>query len=132
MEEVVKFLEENPVFYLATVAGDVPKVRPFGFFMVHNNKLYFGVGDQKQTFRQISENPKVEICTTSKDMKWLRLSGNAVFERSEETLDAAWAKAPNLKDMYTQKDGPRMATFYIEDATAEFLDMEGNYEVLHF
>ena len=75
MDEVVKFLEENPVFYIATVDGDVPKVRPFGFFLKHQQKLYFGVGNQKETFKQLQKNPKFEISTTSKDNTWLRLSG---------------------------------------------------------
>lgn len=132
MDEVIKFLEENPVFYIATVDGDVPKVRPFGFFMKHNQRLYFGVGDHKETYKQLQKNPKFEISTTSKDNTWLRLSGKAVFETSEETLSKALENNPNLKAMYSKENGPRLATFYIENAKAEFLNFLGEHKVINF
>ncbi|QNU68595.1 pyridoxamine 5'-phosphate oxidase family protein [Ruminiclostridium herbifermentans] len=132
MDEVVKFLEENPVFYIATVDGDTPKVRPFGFFLKHQQKLYFGVGNQKETFKQLQKNPKFEISTTSKDNTWLRLSGNAVFETSEELLEKAFERNPNLKALYSKENGPRLELFYIENAKAEFLNFLGEHKVINF
>jgi uncharacterized pyridoxamine 5'-phosphate oxidase family protein len=38
MEEILKFLQDNKVFYLATVDGDQARVRPMGFIMIYDGK----------------------------------------------------------------------------------------------
>ncbi|HAG10955.1 MAG TPA: hypothetical protein DCK76_06145 [Desulfotomaculum sp.] len=73
MEKVLVFLKENPVFYFATEEGDQPKVRPFGFFMEYEGKLYFSMGRHKKVYRQILENPNAEICTASAKGEWIRI-----------------------------------------------------------
>lgn len=59
MKEILEFLSENPLFYFATVDGDEPKVRPFGFHVEYEGKLYFGIDSQKETFKQLKANPKI-------------------------------------------------------------------------
>ena len=80
MEEILKYLGAGATFFLATQDGDQPRVRPFGFAMDFNNKLYFVTGNQKDVFRQLKENPKCEICAMASDGSWLRVSGEAVFD----------------------------------------------------
>jgi uncharacterized pyridoxamine 5'-phosphate oxidase family protein len=58
MNEVLQFLEDNPVFYIATVDGDTPKVRPFGFVMEYDGKLCFCTSNQKNVYRQLKGCPK--------------------------------------------------------------------------
>ena len=62
MEEVVKFLKDADVYYLATMDGDQPRVRPFGTAHVFENRLYIQTGKRKEVSREIHNNPKVEIC----------------------------------------------------------------------
>ena len=124
MNEVLKFLTDNPVFYLATVDGDIPKVRPFGFVMDFAGKLYFCTSNQKDVYKQLKANPHFEVSTTSKDGEWLRLKGKAVFNTSSQTKQAALDVRPTLTKMYSVYDSI-FELFYIENAEATFRDMKG-------
>ena len=132
MEKIIKFLKENPTFYFATVDGDKPKVRPFGFFMEHNEKLYFGMGNHKQSYKQVVVNPNVEVCTVGANGQWIRISGVAVFDNSEETMSKAFETLPMLNNIYNEKSGLTMGIFYLKDGIAEIADMKGNFEKIAF
>lgn len=132
MEKILNFLKENPTFYFATVDGDKPKVRPFGFFMEHNGKLYFGMGNHKKSYKQLIENPNVEISTTNAKGEWIRISGVAVFDDSEETMTKAFETMPMLKNIYNEETGLTLANLYLKNGVAEFADMQGNFESVSF
>ena len=106
MNDVLKFLQDAQVFFVSTVDGDKPKVRPFSFVMEYNGKLCFGTNNQKPTYRQLTANPNIEICATSKDLKWLRLSGQAVFCTTKEAkikaLDAMPMHVENIRPQAQQ------------------------------
>ena len=79
-KEVYDFLAAHRPFYMATVDADTPRVRPMGFIMEHECKIWFGMGTHKNVYKQLRANPKVEIVTTGgPDSDWVRLSGEAVF-----------------------------------------------------
>ena len=80
MSKVKDFLAEAGIFFMATVDGDQPKLRPLGAFLEEDGKLIFGVGDFKNVYRQMRANPLVEIAACKKDGHWLRYTGRAVFE----------------------------------------------------
>ena len=71
MERVVQFLKEAETYYLATVEGDQPRVRPFGTAHIFEGKLYIQTGKVKDVSKQIHANPKVEICAF-KNGEWLK------------------------------------------------------------
>lgn len=125
MNEVLKFLTDNPTFYIATVDGDLPKVRPFGFIMEFEGKLYFCTSNQKDVYKQLKANSQFEISTTSKTGEWLRLKGKAVFNTNKQTKQAALAASPFLGRMYSVDDSI-FELFYIENGEATFRDMKGN------
>jgi len=77
MERVEKFLKEAETYYLATVEGDQPRVRPFGTAHIFEGKLYIQTGKIKDVSKQIHTNPKVEICAF-KNGEWLRVAGEIV------------------------------------------------------
>ncbi|MDF2875554.1 MAG: hypothetical protein K0R22_2237 [Sporomusa sp.] len=129
MEEVLKFLTENPIFYLATVDGDIPKVRPFGFVMNFEGKLHFGTSNQKNVYRQLKANPNFEISTTSNTGEWIRLKGKAVFNTSKQSKQAALTKMPQLANMYSVDDSI-FELFYIENGEATLQDMKGNSKTI--
>lgn len=131
MNEVLQFLSENPTFYLATVEGNIPKVRPFGFVMNYHNKLYFCTSNQKDVYKQLKANPHFEVSTVSKTNEWLRLSGKAVFDTNQATQQAALDAAPFLSRMYQVNDS-KFELFYIEDATAIIRDMKGESRTIKF
>ncbi len=125
MKEILQFLTDNPIFYIATVDGNIPKVRPFGFVMEFDGKLYFGTNNQKNVYQQLQANPHFEVSTTAKTGEWLRLKGEAVFNTSRQTKQAALEAMPKLKSMYSVDDS-LFELFYIKNAEATFSDMKGN------
>jgi uncharacterized pyridoxamine 5'-phosphate oxidase family protein len=124
MQEVLAFLQDNAVFYLATVDNGRPRVRPFGFVMGYEGKLYFSTNNQKQVYRQLSENPYFEISTAAKNGEWLRLRGKAVFDTNRRTKQAALAAMPMLGKMYSVDDSV-FELFYVDEAEAAFYDLQG-------
>lgn len=131
MEKIINFLKENPPFYVATVDGDKPKVRPFNFCMEHNGRLYFGTGTHKQTHKQLVVNPNIEICNSAKG-QWIRISGVAEFDDSEETMAKAFETNPMLKKLYNDETGLMPSIFYLKNGVAEITDMQGNFEKINF
>jgi uncharacterized pyridoxamine 5'-phosphate oxidase family protein len=124
MSEIFDYLN-GTTFYLATVDGGKPRVRPFGFVMELNGKLYFATNDRKPSYRQLTENPYVEISASKEGKTWLRLSGKAVFDRSPETREKAFVAAPHIKEMYGKPDSPAFSPFYIENGEAVFSSLDG-------
>ena len=130
MKKVYDFLKECKTYYLATVEGDQPRVRPFGTVNIFEDKLYIQTGKAKPTSKQISQNPKVELCAFNGE-KWLRLSGELVeddrFEAKKSMLDAY----PELRGMYDENDG-NTETLYFKNATAIFASFTGAPEIIKF
>ena len=130
MERVLKFLKEAETYYLATVEGDQPRVRPFGTANVFEGKLYIQTGKVKEVSKQISANPKVEICAF-KDGEWLRLAGTLVEDDRLEARQAMLDAYPSLQNMYAADDG-NTQVFYFKDATATFSAFTHAPEVVKF
>ena len=116
MKKVEQFLKEAGTYYLATMDGDQPRVRPFGTVNYFEGKLYIQTGKIKNVSKQIHKNPKVEICAF-KDGKWLRLSGRLVEDDRIEAKQSMLDAYPELQGMYKADDG-NTEVFYIEDAVA--------------
>ncbi len=118
MQEVYEFLKKAGTYYLATVEGDQPRVRPFGTVDIYNGQLTIQTGKVKPVAAQIAANPKVEICAFTEG-KWLRLSATAVevpeIEAQEHMLDAY----PGLKGAYQPGDGNTLI-LALTHATAVF------------
>ncbi len=117
-ERVCAFLDEAQTYYLATVEGDQPRVRPFGTAMVYEGKLYIQTGKLKPVSKQLGENPKAEICAFCKG-QWVRVTGKLLNDDRREAKVAMLEKYPNLKAMYDPDDG-NTQVLYFEDAEATF------------
>ncbi len=118
MSKVNDFLNEAGVFFLATVDGDQPKLRPLGAHMEMDGKVIFGIGDFKNVYRQLQKNPKTEIVACKQDGHWMRYTGKAVFETDEKYAEAMLDGAPHLREIYNEQTGNKMMAFHLEDATA--------------
>ncbi len=117
MEKVLEFLKEAGTWYLATVEGDQPRVRPFGAQMVYNGKLYLTTNNQKKVYQQMKANPKFEICGMNKEGQWIRITGKAVEDTSREARAAMLEANPGLGNMYSLDDGI-FTVFAFEEARA--------------
>lgn len=118
MEEVLKFLQEAKVWYLATDEDGQPHVRPFGSQMIYQGKLYFQTGLKKEVAKQLLANPKIEI-SAMKGGEWIRLTAEAVHDPDIKAQEAMLDTMPELKGMYAAGDG-NTAVFYLKNAKAEF------------
>ena len=118
MEEVYEFLKAAQTYYLATVEGDQPRVRPFGTVDVFEGKLYIQTGKVKEVSKQISANPKVELCAFM-DGKWLRVAGKLVRDERVEAKAHMLDNYPSLKGMYSAEDD-NTEVLYFENASATF------------
>lgn len=133
IEKVDKYLEEGKVFFLATVDGDKPKVRPLGFHLLYNDKIYFGVGTFKEVYKQMVANPKVEINSLKADGQgFLRYYGEVEFDDNEEVVEKAFEAMPMLKEIYNEETGFKLGMFYLKNATAEFRSMMEIEEKIEF
>ena len=118
MQEVYDFLKKCGVYYLATVEGDQPRVRPFGTIDIFEDKLYIQTGKVKEVSKQIQANANVEICAFA-DGTWVRIAGKLVRDDRVEPKRHMLDEYPNLKAMYSAEDD-NTEVLYFEDATATF------------
>ena len=130
MESVCAYLKKCGVYYLATVEGDQPRVRPFGVAEIFEGKLYFLTAKRKEVSKQMLANPKIEISATS-GREWIRIEALAVeddrLEARQHVLDAT----PSLKSLYQADDG-NCQVFYLKDATATFYTFGGEPRTVKF
>ena len=120
MSKVNDFLTEAGVFFLATVDGDQPKVRPLGAHFEMDDKVLFGVGDFKDVYKQMAANGKFEICALKKSgSEWMRLTGTLVNDETMAVKEEFLNRNEGLKSMY-KADDDNMAVLYITNATARF------------
>ena len=118
MEEVYAFLKACGTYYLATVEGDQPRVRPFGTVDIFDGRLTIQTGRKKDVARQIFQNPKVELCGFHGG-KWLRVAAKAVEEPRLEAQEHMLDSYPNLRDRYAPGDGNNLI-FALTEVTATF------------
>ena len=130
MNEVYEFLKEAQTYYLATVEGDQPRVRPFGTVDIFEDKLYIQTGKVKAVSKQIAANPKVELCAF-KDGKWLRVSGELVRDERVEAKAHMLDNYPSLKGMYSAEDD-NTEVLYFKNATASFCSFTEPPRVVNF
>ncbi len=132
MQEIINFLNDCKVFFIATVDGDTPKVRPFGFVMEFEGKMFFCTAKPKPCCKQMQANPKVEICACNQSMEWVRVCGNVVFSDNAAAKAKCFEVMPMLKQVYKGPENPDFAVFYIDNGSAEFCSMTGAARAVKF
>ena len=123
LTKVLAFLDDAQTYYLATVEGDQPRVRPFGTALVYKDKLYIQTGKVKAVSKQLAVNPKAEICAF-KDGKWIRITGELVEDDNREVKTLMLEKMPVLRHMYNEDDG-NMQMLYFKKAKVVFASFDG-------
>lgn len=130
MERICQFLKDAEVYYLATVEGDQPRVRPFGTALLFEGKLYIQTGKTKNVAKQLNENPKAELCAF-KNGAWLRVSGILREDERLEPQKAMLDAYPSLRSMYRENDGNNTVYFF-ESGTAVFSAFGAAPETVNF
>lgn len=130
MQEVYEFLKSCGTYYLATVEGNQPRVRPFGTVDIFEGKLYIQTGKVKNVSKQLQANPKAEICAFA-DGKWLRVEGKLIRDDRIEAKKHMLDNYPELQSMYLAEDD-NTEVLYFEDATATFYSFTNEPIVIKF
>ena len=130
MNEVYEFLKNCGTYYLATVEGDQPRVRPFGTIDIFEDKLYIQTEKIKEVSKQIQANPKVELCAFGEGT-WVRLAGTLVRDDRVEAKQHMLDAYPNLQAMYSATDD-NTEVLYFKDATATFSSFGGAPKTVKF
>ena len=116
MERVYDFFKKAKTYYLATVEGDQPHVRPFGTIDLFEGRLYIQTGKSKAVARQFKANPRLEICAMEGG-RWLRVSAEAVLDERIEAQKHMIEAYPELSGMYQPGDG-NAEVYYLKNAIA--------------
>lgn len=116
MEEVYEFLKKCETYYLATMDGDQPRVRPFGTVNIFEGKLYIQTGKSKDVSKQMMKNPKIEICGMY-DGQWIRVQAVAVEDDRVEAKQSMLDSYPSLQSMYSATDD-NTQVLYLKEVVA--------------
>lgn len=130
MKEVYDFLKKAETYYLATVEGNQPRVRPFGTVDLYEDKLYIQTGLVKDVAKQMLENPKVEISAMTEG-KWIRIAAEMVLDENVAAQEHMLEAYPNLSAMYKPGDG-NTAVFYLKNATAQICSFTEPPKTINF
>ena len=130
MNTVYDFLKQAGTYYLATVDGDQPRVRPFGTVNIFEGKLYIQTGKVKDVAKQIAANPKVEI-SAFMNGKWIRVAGELVEDDRIEAQKSMLDAYPELGGMYKAGDG-NTVVYYFKDAVATISSFTAAPEIIKF
>jgi uncharacterized pyridoxamine 5'-phosphate oxidase family protein len=131
VREVYDFLKKCETYYLATVDGDQPRVRPFGTINIFEGKLYIQTGKVKNVSKQIGINPKIEICAFDGLQQWIRVQAIAIEDDRWEAKQSMLDAYPNLQNMYSADDNNTQALF-LKDVIATISFFSGESKVIKF
>ena len=130
MVRVCKFLKKANTFYLATVEGDQPRVRPFGTINIFEDKLYVQTGKHKSVYQQLMKDPKMEICGFYNGT-WIRITGELIDDNRVEAKKSMLDAYPNLRGTYNENDD-NTRVLYFRNAKATFSALDRDPEVIYF
>ena len=130
MHEVFEFLKAAGTYYLATMDGDQPRVRPFGTIDLFEDRLYIQTGKVKDVANQLKANPKIEI-SAMLDGRWIRLEAEAILDENIEAQVHMLDNYPSLKAMYTPGDG-NTEVYCLTNASAAICSFTAEPEVYQF
>ena len=127
--DIFELIGKNPVFHLATMDGDQPRVRGMLLFRADKNGIVFHTASTKDVFRQIMANPKAEMCFSCGEIQ-IRVTG--VLELNEDpALREEIFSHPSRQFLQAWKDNGLdnlMQVFVMKQCTAVTWTMATNFE----
>ena len=114
MNDVINFLKENNLIYLATSGLDGnAKVRPILFYFEEDEKPYFCTANTKPMFKELDANPNCEIVVATPEFAWLRIAGEAEFTDNLELKQKVIDSNELVKSLYETADNPTFEVFTV-------------------
>lgn len=128
MNRIVEELKKAGVFYIATIDGDEPRVRPFGSVMEYEGNAYICSGNYKEFYKQVKENPNVELCGMYEGPTWLRIKATLEEDNRIKVQEAMLNDPTGPKGLYQPGDG-RFVTFKLTNIRAKKCTFMGEEEI---
>ena len=127
-KEILKLVNENPAFHLATVDGDQPRVRGMLLFRADENGFIFHTASTKDVFRQMKENPKAEMCFSCGGTQ-IRVTGvmEQVFDEELRSEIFAHPSRKFLQAWVANGIDNLLQVFIMKDCSAVTWTMETNF-----
>ena len=122
IRKVDEFLNRTGVCYFSTEEHGRPHVRPIGFHLLRGDKIYFVISNNKDVYRQLIQNPHVEI-VASEEQNWMRYAGRAVFEEDDSVIASMLSSVPELQEKFGGDNKEKLAILHLENAVCEFRRM---------
>ena len=122
IDKVFYYLNDAGTYFLATVDGTKPRVRPFGTILLDDGKLYIQTGKNKAVVKQLKENPAAEICASMNNGTWIRIETELEEVDNHDLKVKMLDRMPILKEMYSADDDS-MVMLQMKNATATFCSL---------
>lgn len=131
MQRIIDFLNDAGCYFLATLDGETPQIRPFGSNLLFEGRLYMCMGDFKDVYKQLQANTRIAIAALGADGNWIRISGEAVFDDRPEPVEAMYELLPSLHELYDEQER-KLQVCYIKNGHAIFNTADGEQEEFDF
>lgn len=132
-DEILAFVNENPVSFFATAEGNVPHVRAMMTFRANEEGLFVSTFTHKEIYKQVLANPAVELCYFSPDKKTqVRVSGRAEVLNDLELKKQVVQNFPFLKPVIEKEGYDIMGIFRIAGGKATVWSEESAFEPKEF
>jgi pyridoxamine 5'-phosphate oxidase len=103
-EELIKFFNDHPVSFMATIDGDQPRVRGMGLYKADEKGLIYQTWDDKDVWHQILKNPKLEISFNDlQTFTQIRVDGVAEVLEDQKLKEEIIGKRPFLKPVVEKR-----------------------------
>ena len=130
MREIYDFLKKCETYYLATVEGDQPHVRPFGTVDLFEGRLYIQTGKRKAVAEQMKKNPNIEI-SGMQGGRWIRITAEAVLDDNIAAQTHMLNAYPSLQSMYQPGDG-NTEVYYLKNGTVQICSFTEPAQTIYF
>ena len=131
-QDVCQFANENQACFLSTTEGDQPKVRGFLMWFADETGVYFHTGSTKKVYKQLKENPKIEVCfynpgSTPDAGKMLRITGEVEFLNDAKLQERLMSERPFLQDLRKARPDVEVVIHHCPEMGVAFEDPENDH-----
>jgi uncharacterized pyridoxamine 5'-phosphate oxidase family protein len=127
-EQIFEFINENPVFFLATCEGNQPRVRAMQLYQVDAKGIIFNTRKSKSLHKQLMTNPSVELCFyNEKDSMQVRIRGKVQLVDDPKFKAEAARKTPAAESIILNEGPDALAVYRLVEGTARVWKISSDY-----
>jgi pyridoxamine 5'-phosphate oxidase len=128
-EEIIAFIQENPLAFMATLDDGIPHVRGMMTCFAEESGLLFATGKDKSVYKQLEANPAIELCYYSAEENCqVRVCGQAEIIDDLDTKKRAVEKFTFLKPWIDCEGYDTMGLIRLSEGEATVWTQERAFE----